>query len=258
MNSLGRILGLVVILSLVAGVACAGNPGQTGPSGPQGEQGPAGGPGPQGMQGPQGSAGPAGPAGSAAPEGQLQALEGKVAQLEQLLAVQSDEPLFAFNVVAVNKAATVDGVQHRIGLQGHGTFTDQSVEGGGQYVHFDAAPEGTPKPILGSGKWKAKRVIRWVPNERTYGTTLAPGVLDLAIDLLPDEGPSAGQVIQAILRVNCNTGPAGIINDDPDTGQPLAEAFFLTIPDAPFGTFEPIITEGAPTPAGITWIGPAF
>ena len=95
-------------------------------------------------------------------------------------------PELAFNVVAVNKAATVDGVQHRIALQGHGTFTPQSVEGGGQFVRWDNAPEGTPKPILSSGAWRAKRVVRWIPNERTYGTTLTPGVLDLEIELLPD------------------------------------------------------------------------
>ena len=165
--------------------------------------------------------------------------------------------LASFTVVAVNKANMVDGVQHRLAFRGHGTFTSQSVEGGGQFIHFDAAPEGTTKPILGSGKWKAKRLIRWVPHEHTYGT-LGPGVLDMAIELLPDQGPFAGQVIEATLRINCNTGPAGIVNNDPDTGEPLAEAYFLTIPEAPFGTFEPIITEGAPTPAGLTWTGRRF
>jgi hypothetical protein len=64
-------------------------------------------------------------------------------------------------------------------------------------------------------------------------------------------------MIEATLRINCNVGPAGIVNNDPDTGQPLPEGYFLTIPGAAYGTFEPIITEGAPSPAGLTWTGPA-
>ncbi len=49
-----------LILVMILGVACAGNPGPAGPAGPAGEQGP---------DGPQGAAGAAGPAGSVGPAG---------------------------------------------------------------------------------------------------------------------------------------------------------------------------------------------
>ena len=58
-------------------------------------------------------------------------------------------------------------------------------------------------------------------------------VLDLRIDLMPEQGP----VIKgATLRINCNVGLAGIKNKDADTGEDLAEGFWLTIPaTASFG-----------------------
>ena len=82
-----------------------------------------------------------------------------------------------------------------------------------------------PKTILSIGTWEATKVLRWTPAEdgATYGKT-HPGVLDLQIDIIPDQGP----VIKgATLRINCNVGFAGIKNKDPDTGEPLAEGFWL-------------------------------
>lgn len=60
MNRLRGILEMVVILSLLTGIACAGDQGSPGPAGPQGPQGPAGSLGAEGEQGPQGPAGPPG------------------------------------------------------------------------------------------------------------------------------------------------------------------------------------------------------
>ena len=69
MNILNRIFGLVLVLSLLAGIACIGDQGALGPAGPQGDPGPAGVAGPQGGGGPPGVAGPAGEPGPAGPAG---------------------------------------------------------------------------------------------------------------------------------------------------------------------------------------------
>ena len=78
MNGLGGIFGIVVLLSLLAGIACAGAQGPPGSAGPQGERGPAGAAGPQGISSPpglQGPAGPQGPMGASGPAGQVQVLQ---------------------------------------------------------------------------------------------------------------------------------------------------------------------------------------
>ena len=136
-----------------------------------------------------------------------------------------------FTLVAVNGAPATNGVKHTLVLSGYGTFSSDSVEGGGTYAHFDGASP-VPKTMLGSGEWKATNVLRWTPAEG--GTTVGrvnPGVLDLRVDIIPDQGP----VIKgATLRINCNVGFAGIKNKDPDTGEPLAEGYWLTVPGSAF------------------------
>jgi hypothetical protein len=136
-----------------------------------------------------------------------------------------------FTLVAVNGAPATNGVKHTLVLSGYGTFSSDSVEGGGTYAHFDGASP-VPKTMLGSGEWKATKVLRWTPAEG--GATVGrvnPGVLDLRVDIIPDQGP----VIKgATLRINCNVGFAGIKNKDPDTGESLAEGYWLTIPGSAF------------------------
>ena len=138
-----------------------------------------------------------------------------------------------FVLVAVDVAPETDGVKPILILSGHGTFTSGAVIGGGTYTYADLATE-TPKAILSTGTWKATEVLRWTPAEdgATYGQ-VRPGTVDLRVDLMPEQGP----VIEgAILRINCNVGLAGIQNKDPDTGEDLAEGFWLTIPaTATFG-----------------------
>lgn len=136
-----------------------------------------------------------------------------------------------FTLVAVDVAPSTDGTKPTLILSGHGSFTPNSVDGGGIYLYADAATK-TPKTILSTGTWEATQVLRWIPAEggATYGP-VRPGVLDLRVDLIPEQGP----VIKgAFLRINCNVGLAGIKNNDPDTGQPLAEGFWLTIPTSGF------------------------
>jgi len=138
-----------------------------------------------------------------------------------------------FMLVAVDVAPDTDGVKPLLVLSGNGSFTSGWVKGGGSYTYADVATE-IPKTILSTGTWKATEVLKWTPSEggATYGP-IRPGVLDLRIDLMPEQGP----VIKgATLRINCNVGLAGIKNKDPDTGEDLAEAFWLTIPaTASFG-----------------------
>ncbi len=138
-----------------------------------------------------------------------------------------------FVLVAVDVAPEIDGVKPILILSGHGTFTSASVIGSGIYTYADLATE-TPKTILSTGTWRATEVLRWTPSEggATYGQ-VRPGTVDLRVDLVPEQGP----VIKgATLRINCNVGLAGIKNKDPDTGETLAEGFWLTIPaSATFG-----------------------
>ncbi len=138
-----------------------------------------------------------------------------------------------FMLVAADVAPDTDGVKPLLVLSGNGSFTSGWVKGSGSYTYVDLATE-TPKTILSTGTWKATEVLKWIPSEggATYGR-IRPGTLDLRIDLMPEQGP----VIKgATLRINCNVGLAGIKNKDADTGEDLAEGFWLTIPaTASFG-----------------------
>ncbi len=128
-----------------------------------------------------------------------------------------------FSFVSFSQANTLDGVQHRWGNQGAGTFSASGVEAWGSFTHIDNAPSGTPKPVLAKGTWTAKRVVNFAPTG-TYGTILA-SILDLDVEVNRIE-PSP-LVRPAKLRLVCNIGPAGIT-----TGQP--EGWFLSIPGTPF------------------------
>lgn len=144
--------------------------------------------------------------------------------------------------VAVSQAQTVGGVQHRVAMNGKVRFSPekQRVSGGGSFVHFNNAPPGTPKPILASGLWEAEEFISWDHNVGTYDHINA-SILQLGITLLPDGGVAT----EAVLRLICNIGPAGL-----STGE--EEGFVLTIPGALFGPFRPLVP-----PLGLTHISTA-
>ncbi len=158
-------------------------------------------------------------------------IAGMVSGFSSFARAAEDQLNFIF--VSVDVAPDTDGVKPLLVLSGNGSFTSGWVKGGGGYTYADVATE-IPKTILSTGTWKATEVLKWTPSEggATYGP-IRPGVLDLRIDLMPEQGP----VIKgATLRINCNVGLAGIKNKDPDTGEDLAEAFWLTIPaTASFG-----------------------
>jgi hypothetical protein len=80
-KSIGIMLALVLLASLLAGCGAQGPAGPAGPQGPAGPAGPAGAAGPAGPAGPQGPAGPAGPqgpAGVSAPAAQAPVAAGPV------------------------------------------------------------------------------------------------------------------------------------------------------------------------------------
>jgi len=137
----------------------------------------------------------------------------------------------------VSKANTLDRVQHLVAVSGSGTFSPSGVEGGGGLLHFDNAPP-PPKPVVGAGKWTAKRMVNYAP----YGTAgpFAAGILDLEAEL-NREIPSPA-VIPFKLRIVCNLGPAGI-----QTGH--HEGLMISVPGTPFvkggpgGQFMPLEPE---------------
>ncbi len=152
-------------------------------------------------------------------------------QVESALAGQDERRHYTF--VAISEADTVDGVIHRMAMEGAGKFnvTGGTVKGGGSFVHFDNAPP-NPKPIIAFGTWKARDILSYTPLDPpgVYGRIEA-SILEILADLFPE---GAGVVKDVTLRLICNIGVAGLM-----TGEP--EGFKLTIPGAPFGSFDPLV-----------------
>ena len=140
-----------------------------------------------------------------------------------------------FDFVANSDAATIGGVGHRMFMNGSGRIHRSRVTGGGSYIHFDTASP-VPRTILGSGTWRAERFISF-DLVGTYGA-VAAGILEMEVTLL-EVIPSRAR-IPANMEVACNLGFAGL-----QTGE--EEGFILSIPDAPFGPFRPLVPA-----AGVT------
>lgn len=148
-----------------------------------------------------------------------------------------DEPEeLHFRLVSFSGAATIAGVQHRMLLSGSGTFAVGAghgkhhrgeIEGSGAFNHFNNASP-VPQTILGSGVWQATKFLSFTPFGH-WGVVTA-GILELMVDLIPDNG---SRVPDVFMRIVCNAPPGGIL-----TGQP--EGFVLRIPGAPFGDFVPL------------------
>ncbi|MGH2358162.1 MAG: hypothetical protein ACRDGJ_09145 [Candidatus Limnocylindria bacterium] len=132
-----------------------------------------------------------------------------------------------YHFLAFSSAGVVAGVDHRIAAVGDGLVTPGGVTGGGAFVHFDNLPP-APKPILGTGSWKAKRLLSF----QQFGTwgALSTGVLEMEITLVP----VSGAPIDAMLNITCNLGPANLF-----VTPPAAEGYTLTIPG--FLTFTPLV-----------------
>ncbi len=153
-------------------------------------------------------------------------------------AFQAGRPQTNFHFLALSGGTVIDDVHHTILMGGHGVITPGNVIGNGSFQHNDPDPaKPIPKPILGEGTWKAKRLESF-DVLGTYGDVGVAGVLKMEINLVPSQGPE----IPAMLEVVCNIPPAGLF-----TGKP--EGYVLTIPGAPFSPFVPF----GPPPRGITW-----
>lgn len=145
-----------------------------------------------------------------------------------------------FHGVARSKAATVGGVDHRVAISADGRVFAHQVEGGGVFLHFDAAPP-APKPVLATGTWTARQVVAF-DLIGTWGV-FAAGVLEMLVDLFPDGAPA---IKGARLKFVCNLGAVPL-----QTGLP--EGMFLSIPRAPFGEFAPLIPEEGLTVFSTAW-----
>ncbi len=156
------------------------------------------------------------------------------APIQTVSPARADDGDRVFTFVSFSQAATTGGVQHRIAMQGSGTFNaeDGEVAGGGNFVHFNNAAPGVPKPILASGTWKAKEFVSYRNGFGiTYGHIEA-GILVMKIDLTLD---GTGEVVRGVtLRLICNIGAAGVT-----TGE--AEGYVLTMPSGTFRPLDPVI-----------------
>jgi len=139
----------------------------------------------------------------------------------------SDRRRFYFD--ALSGQATTLGGGETVVMTGCGSFTQRSVQGGGEFVHFD----GTKIPstdFINTGSWRATRFLSF-EEIGTWGVAVG-GILELEIKLLPCDGPA---IRGAALKVVCNLSPAGIV-----TSPFQQEGFTLTVPGlAPFNPFTP-------------------
>jgi hypothetical protein len=128
------------------------------------------------------------------------------------------------------QAATLTGGEAVV-MSGCGSFTRRSVEGGGEFVHFD----GTMIPSLdyiATGSWSATRFLSF-EEVGEWGVGVA-GILEMGIKLIPCDGEA---IRGATLKIVCNIGPAGL-----ETDPFQQEGFTLTVPGLmPFAPFTPPI-----------------
>ena len=130
--------------------------------------------------------------------------------------LDGDDRGFHFVVASFGPAGT-----DRLILQGDGTFDDESVNGGGQFDHFQTvgAP---PLPIISTGTWKARKFVSFTlpavtpPTnpQATHGVFQA-GILVLMADFHPLGHPAVRDVQ---LQVVCNLAPAGASTPGKDEG----------------------------------------
>lgn len=111
----------------------------------------------------------------------------------------------------------------RMGMQGAGSFrpADKHVDGGGSYVLFDFAKP-SPKPLVATGRWRAKRFVSYdTKGLGSYGT-IQPGILVMRADV-----DGIGKNLK--LAVVCNVGAVPL-----NTGEEEGWELFST----KYGTFK--------------------
>ncbi|HEV2013644.1 MAG TPA: twin-arginine translocation signal domain-containing protein [Candidatus Dormibacteraeota bacterium] len=119
--------------------------------------------------------------------------------------------------VSFSQAPAAKGLaQPRIGMSGAGTFQPAAkrVNGGGNYVLFDNAVA-IPKPLVASGRWKARRFVSYTTKDLAskdlapYGT-IQPGILKMTADV---EGIGKGLALTVVCNVGAQ-GPAGATGEE--------------------------------------------
>jgi hypothetical protein len=140
-----------------------------------------------------------------------------------------DDGLKRFYFQAVSGQAAAINLGDSIIMSGCGSFSDRSVRGGGEFVHFDGKLIPSPR-FKATGSWTATRFLTF-SEVGTWGVGVA-GILEMQIKLLPCDGPV---VRGATLKIVCNIGPAGL-----NTAPFQQEGFTLSVPGlAPFSPFTP-------------------
>jgi hypothetical protein len=140
-----------------------------------------------------------------------------------------DDGLRRFYFQAVSGQAAAINRGDSIIMSACGSFSDRSVRGGGEFVHFDGTKIPSPD-FIATGSWTATRFLSF-SEVGTWGVGVA-GILEMLIKLLPCDGPV---VHGARLKIVCNIGPAGL-----NTAPFQQEGFTLSVPRlAPFSPFTP-------------------
>ena len=168
---------------------------------------------------------------------------------EQLLQKSGNDGGLGFIFASLSDAGVVDGVHHQIFMTGSGNFDHKRVKGGGFFNHADAASSPPPIALLATGKWRAKRLIRFTKTVAVESQTNpsgfnTSGILEIEVRLFPKGGPQKG--IKATLKIICNIPSEGLF-----TG--LHEGYFLNV-EGGF-SFEPATFPGG-FPIGVTAFTP--
>jgi hypothetical protein len=159
-----------------------------------------------------------------------------LAGLKDVLAAGDNQHVYVF-VAFSQVAGAINGIVHRIGMQGAGTFDPQAgwVKGGGSFVHFKQNDTAVPKQLIASGTWEPTAFVSYATQGLGHYGTIQPGILKMKVDLIPTAGPVHHD---ATLELVCNVGAANLM-----TGED--EGYQLTVPG--FATFVQLIP-----PTGIT------
>lgn len=152
---------------------------------------------------------------------------------------------FMFLAVSATSAAGTPPVQHFVAMGGTGNFDPSGqraspVEGGGTFFHW-TGPGAAPRPLVGSGTWKARLLVSY-KQIGTYGVAAA-GIAELVIDVT-SQMPTTMVVRGARLKIACNLGPAALMNPGEIEGVTLNLPGTDFSAGGTFGPFAPIPPSG--------------
>ncbi len=151
-----------------------------------------------------------------------------LAAAKDVFAASGNQHVYVF-VSFSQVPAAINGVLHRVGMQGAGTFDPAArwVKGGGSFVHFDQNAS-LPKPLIATGFWEPTDFVSYdTRGLGSYGT-IQPGILTMKIDLQPIGGAVHHDVT---LELVCNVGAVPLL-----TGE--EEGWNMEVPG--FATFHPL------------------